>query len=166
MASEKVVLGIFDNYTDAAEAVDGLKNAGFLAEQISLLGRDTADLKPVVSHLTKSPDPLMSRFGIIGAVGGFLVGLSTIAIPGVGALLVAGPLIAAISGAAAGGAIGVVAGALVRFDVPETEARIYETHLTEGRILLAVHTQAAEQRFQAEEIMDRFGAIEIDTKAA
>jgi hypothetical protein len=81
-------------------------------------------------------------------------------------LLIAGPLIAAVSGATAGGVLGVVAGALTHFDVPEYEAKIYEAHLTQGKILVAAHSENDSERFKAEEVMEKNGAVEVDTKAA
>jgi outer membrane lipoprotein SlyB len=163
----KLVLGIFDDYAAAGQAVDELKDAGFAPGNISLLGKDTEELRPLLRKISSNkPDRLMTDLGVAGAIGGLLVGLSSIAVPGAGSILVAGPLVAAISGAAAGSAIGVVTGALVHFDVPETEAHSYEAHLTEGKVLVAVHTDAATERFKAEEALDRAGAVEIDTKAA
>lgn len=163
----KVVIGIFDEYADAAQAVDQLKAANFSGAEISLIGRDTDELPPVVAELSsRRPDRLMSSLGIAGAIGGLLVGLSTIMIPGIGVYAVAGPLVAALSGIAAGGALGVLAGALVRFDVPETEAKVYEARLSEGKLLVAVGAEQPDQRVTAEEILDRSGAMEVDTKAA
>jgi hypothetical protein len=163
----KVVIGIFEDYGLAAQAVEQLKAAAFNADDISLVGRSRTEMRPVVSEVVSNkPDKLMTDLGIAGAIGGLLIGLATIVIPGAGALMVAGPLVAAISGAAAGGAIGVVTGALVHFDVPEADARIYEGHLSSGKVLVAVHTEDPERRVKAEEILDSNGAIEIDTKAA
>ena len=166
MAS-KVIIGVFDDYNDAAKAVEGLREAGFEAKNISLLGKDTDELRPLASELRMTePDNVVTGFTVAGALGGFLIGLGTLLVPGVGQLVIAGPLMAALSGAAAGSYIGFLTGALAHFDVPETEAKIYESHLTAGKVLIAVHAELPEERFKAEEVMDRFGAIEVDTKAA
>jgi hypothetical protein len=165
--SSKVVIGVFDDYNDASQAVEGLRQAGFAAKDISLLGKDTDELRPLVSDLhSAEPDKVVTGFTVAGAFGGFLIGLGTLLVPGIGQLVIAGPLLAALSGAAAGSYIGFLTGALAHFDVPETEAKLYETHLTAGKVLIAVHAELPEERFRAEEIMDRFGAIEVDTKAA
>lgn len=165
MAS-RVVIGIFDSYAHASDTVEALKTAGFSMDQLSLIGRDTSEMRPVISHLENTPDKMIGNLTVAGAVGGFIVGLAVVAIPGLGALVVAGPIIAAISGAAAGGAIGAVTGALVHFDVPETEAKVYESHITEGKVLLAAHVETPEERFKAEQVMEQCGAVEVDTKAA
>lgn len=167
MAS-KVVIGIFEDYVSGGECVEALKTAGFSTEHISVVGRDLDELRPVTSHVVDNttPDKTVVNTTLGGAALGALVGLATVAIPGVGALFVAGPIMAAISGAAAGTYIGFLTGALAHFDVPQYVAEVYETHLTAGKVLLAVHTDVPEARLRAEEIMDRFGAIEVDTKAA
>lgn len=167
MAS-KVVIGVFDDYTAAGNAVEALKNADFSLEQISIVGRDLDELRPVTSHVvqTDRPDKTVVNMTLGGAAAGFIVGLASMALPGVGALWVAGPIMAAIAGASAGTYIGFLTGALAHFDVPQYQADVYEAHLTAGRVLLGVHTEVPEERAKAEDVMDQFGAIEVDTKAA
>jgi len=165
--SGKIVIGIFDDYQAAAKGIEALKEAGFQAQDISILGSDQEDLRLVAAELdleAKGADKVVTTCGAIGAVGGSLLGLSLLALPGAGALLAAGPLMAALSGAAAGGVIGVITGALIHFDVPEYEAKVYAGHLTEGKVLVAVHTESHDDRVRAEDIMDENGALEIDTK--
>jgi hypothetical protein len=163
----RMVIGVFDDYERAAEAVEKLKPSGFKAEQISLVGRSVEELRPLVSEMSdQHADKLITRFAIFGAIGGALAGIATIVIPGLGAMVIAGPLLAAFSGAAAGTALGVVAGALAHFDIPEDEAKIYEGHLSAGKVLVAVHTSQQQERVTAEEIFDTAGAIEVDSKAA
>lgn len=167
MAS-KVVIGVFDDYESAGEAIEGLKAAGFESERLSIVGQDLDDMRSVTSHVveTDKPDSVVTNMTIGGAVGGLLIGLASVMIPGVGALWVAGPIMAAVSGAAAGTYIGFLAGVLSHFDVPQYQAKLYETHLTAGKVLLAVHSEIPEERFKAEQVMDQHGAIEVDTKAA
>ena len=163
----KVVMGVFNDYASAAAAIEELKNEEFTPDEISLVGRQTDEMIPLASGLaTHEPDRFVTTLAIAGAVIGFLCGLFTIYQPGIGALTVAGPLLAAICGAAAGTALGVIAGMFVHFDVPEYESRVYEGNLTRGKTLVAVRTEQLEERFRAERVFDRFGAIEVDTKAA
>jgi hypothetical protein len=166
--TSKVVIGIFDDYVSAGDAIEALKTAGFSTDDLSIVGRDLDDMRPVTSHVveTDRPDKTVTGMTIGGAAAGFLIGLASMALPGVGALFVAGPIMAAISGAAAGTYIGFLAGALTHFDVPQYQADIYESQLTAGKVLVAVHTEVPEERAKAEQVMDQFGAIEVDTKAA
>ena len=77
----------------------------------------------------------------MGAVaGGALAALAaaaTILIPGVG-LVVAGPIAAALAGAGAGGVTGGIIGGLIGYGIPEERAKLYETGLKEGGIVLGV----------------------------
>jgi hypothetical protein len=165
--SDKIVIGIFDNYEQATHAVELLRQAEFEAKDISVLGADPDELRMVAVDLeSKRPDSVVTTCGIIGALGGFTVGLATLAIPGVGAFLAAGPLMAAISGAAAGGMLGIIAGGLIHFDVPEYDANVYETHLTQGKVLVSVHTDQHDLRVLAEDIFEECEAFEISTKAS
>lgn len=167
MTNNRVVIGVFDDYADAAMALEDLKVAGFSSEKISLIGPDADEMRPVTSQVVKgAQNSALGHFTVGGAIAGFLVGLATVAIPGTGALVVAGPLMAAFSGAAVGSYLGIVAGALVHFDIPEYEAQVYEAELTAGKVLIAVHADEQDERFRAEQVMDRNGAIEVDTKAA
>ncbi len=164
----KVVIGIFDNYEVAGETLDGLKAAGFSGDSVSIVGKDLDDMRPTTAHVLEIDNTFkfVRNMTIAGAVSGLLVGLASVLIPGMGGFLVAGPIMAAISGASAGTYIGFLAGVLVHFDVPEYQAKIYERQLTAGKILLAVHTDDPEERFSAEQIMDEHGAMEVETKAA
>lgn len=163
--SDKIVIGIFDSYEQATSAVELLGKAEFEAKDISVLGADPDEIRLVAANLeSKRPDTVITTCGIIGALGGFTVGLATLSIPGVGAFLAAGPLMAAISGAAAGGMLGIIAGGLIHFDVPEYDANVYETHLTQGKVLVSVHTDLHDMRVLAEDIFEECGAFEVSTK--
>ena len=90
-----------------------------------------------------------------------MAGVGTLAIPGVGPLIAAGPIMAALSGAAAGAAFGGVAGALVGYGIPEYEAKRYEGKVREGNILISVHTEDHRARSDAREIFERCGAEDV-----
>ncbi len=80
--------------------------------------------------------------GVVGgAVGATLVGFAAaaaaLAIPGLG-LVIVGPLAGAIAGAAAGATTGGLVGLLVGAGIPEERAKVYETELKEGGIVLGV----------------------------
>jgi hypothetical protein len=92
---------------------------------------------------------------------GWLAGIGTLAIPGVGPLIAAGPIMAALSGAAAGGAVGTLAGALVGLGIPEYEAKQYEGKVKNGNILISVHTEDSKERNIAKEIFDRAHAEDV-----
>lgn len=76
----------------------------------------------------------------IGGLGGVLVGLGVLAVPGIGPLLAAGPLAGALGGLLAGGAAGGVIGGLSAIGVPEEYARDYAARIEQGHTLVSVRT--------------------------
>src|SRR5205085_7687837 len=100
--------------------------------------------------------------GILGGLGGWLVGIGALAIPGVGPLLAAGALGAALTGAAIGAGVGAIAGALVGMGIPEDEAKYYEGEVRVGRTLVTV--QATGWYEEARDIMRDHGAYDIEDR--
>jgi uncharacterized membrane protein len=98
--------------------------------------------------------------GLIGALGGLLVGLGTLALPGLGAIVAAGPLAAALGGAAIGAATGGLIGALVDAGVPREYATTYASHVERGHVLLTVRTESVPPA-RAREIMVHAGAVNV-----
>ena len=92
---------------------------------------------------------------------GLLAGIGALAIPGVGPFIAAGPIMAALSGAAVGAAIGGIAGALVGLGMPEYEAKQYEAKVKAGHILISVHTDNSDEAKQIKKIMKDSNAEDI-----
>ena len=82
-----------------------------------------------------------------GGLFGLCVGAAFLVLPGIGPIVVAGPLTAAlvagIEGALAGTALGSLAGALVGWGVPREKALKYETHVKGGKFLVVVRGEPA-----------------------
>jgi hypothetical protein len=70
---------------------------------------------------------------------------------------------AALAGAGAGGAVGGITGALIGMGIPEYAAKRYEVQVKEGGILLSVHSDNAEWKKRAKEILERTGAQDISS---
>jgi hypothetical protein len=97
---------------------------------------------------------------LIGGLGGLLVGLGALAIPGVGPIIAAGPILAAITGAGLGAVTGGMVGVLVDLGIPDAEAHVYAEGVRRGYNMVAV--QAPESRVdQAKLIMDRAGLVDL-----
>jgi uncharacterized membrane protein len=161
------VSGIRDSRSQAEAAVEALqREPGIGINDISVLMPDQrASHDFAHEHNTKAPEGAVtgaSAGGLLGGTLGLLAGIGALAIPGIGPLIAAGPVLAALSGAAAGAALGGVSGALVGMGIPEIEARTYEGRLRSGNILIAVHTESAETRRAANDILRRAGAHDID----
>ena len=159
------VICIVPTESQAHTAVDALKNAGFSNTDISVLMPDTAGVRDLAyeGH-TKAPEGTAAGTttgAVIGGALGWLAGIGALAIPGVGPFVAAGPIMAALSGAALGAATGGVAGALIGLGIPEYEAKQYDAKLREGNIILSVHTDLDEEAKRAEETLKAVGAKDI-----
>jgi hypothetical protein len=163
------VLCIANGLPQAEAIVMDLKNAGFSNDDISVLMPDTAGTRDFAhEHKTKAPEGAATGGavgGVLGGTLGWLAGIGSLAIPGIGPFIAAGPIMAALGGAALGAAAGGLTGTLVGMGIPEIEAKAYEGKIREGNILLSVHTEDAEERSVAKEIFKRAGADSISTTA-
>ena len=159
---KKSVFCIATSESQAATVVDRLRNAGFSNHDISALFPDksgTRDFAP--SKGTKAPGGAATDAGtgaVLGGALGWLAGIGALAIPGVGPLVAAGPMVASLSGAVGVSAVGRIAGALIVMGIPEFEAQRFEAKVKAGGILISVHTedadevQLADQIFQEEDV--------------
>src|SRR5256885_7646982 len=163
----KAVFCIAKNLVHAEAMVEELKNAGFAANDISVLFPDKHGTKDFAhEHHTKAPEGAAAGAGAGGVLGGalgWLAGIGALAIPGVGPFIAAGPVMAALSGAAVGAAVGGVGGALVGLGMPEYEAKRYEGKIRAGNILISVHSDDSEQTKRAKEVFERCNADDIST---
>ena len=99
----------------------------------------------------------------LAAVLGLLAGIGALAIPGLGPFIAAGPIMAALSGAAVGATTGGVVGGLVGLGIPEIEAKRYDEKLKKGNYLIAVHTAESDDVDRAKHIFKNAGAEDIST---
>jgi hypothetical protein len=163
----KAVICIAKSEEQATRIVDDLKAAGFSNNDVSVLLPDRAGSRDFAhEHHTKAPEGAATGAvagGVTAGVLGWLVGIGSLAIPGVGPFIAAGPIMAALGGVAAGGAVGGLAGALVGFGIPEYEAKQYEGKIKNGNIMISVHTDDSRQRKIAKEIFDRDHATDVSS---
>src|SRR5207302_2631494 len=113
---------------------------------------------------TKAPEGVTSGVvagGITGGVLGLLTGIGALAIPGLGPLIAAGPIVAALAGAGAVGTLGGIIGALVGMGIPEYEARRFEGRIRDGGVLLSVHCDNSDWVKRAKEVMAHAGGQDI-----
>ena len=153
--------------TQAESIIESLKAAGFSNNDISALLPDKRSTKDFAhEHNTKAPEGAATG-GVaglgVGAAVGWLAGIGALAIPGVGPFIAAGPIMAALGGAAVGTAAGGIVGALVGMGIPEFEAKRYDAKIREGNILISVHTEDGKQRDVAKDIFKRLGADDVST---
>lgn len=151
----------------AEDLVQQLKVAGFANSDISVLMSDQAGTKDfAINNETKAPEGAATGVGAgmaVGGVLGWLAGIGTLAIPGVGPLIAAGPIMAALSGAALGGTVGGITGALIGLGIPEYEAKRYEGRLKDGAALISVHSENADETERAKQLMTAVGGEDISS---
>lgn len=155
---------------DAEAIVDDLKGAGFSNASISALMPDKRATRDFATeHHTKAPEGATTG-GVagmgVGAGLGWLAGIGALAIPGLGPFIAAGPIMAALSGAAIGTATGGIIGALVGMGIPEIEAKHYDEKVRGGHVLISVHVDDLAERERAREIFARHNAEDISTGEA
>jgi len=141
------VIGMFAGRHEAERAVQRLNEAGVGVDAISVAMRhDVGEASSVLTEAAVTHD-LGDDGSAVGAVSGAAVGTlvgllvagSTIVLPGVGPFLVAGPLVAALTGAGVGAASGGLLGALVGSGIPENEAPEFLAGVEAGRVIVVAH---------------------------
>jgi hypothetical protein len=146
-----------------------LKQAGFTSDDISALLPDRSGTRDFAhEHHTNAPEGATAGGAVglgLGAGLGWLAGIGALAIPGVGPFIAAGPIMAALGGAAVGTATGGIIGALVGMGIPEFEAKRYDAKVREGSILISVHTESGHQRGVARDVFKRNNADDISSGA-
>jgi hypothetical protein len=168
MSSKNVaVFGIYATPATAEAAVDHLLANGFTNSAISVLLPDDESTRAFAHEKsTKAPEGTatgVATGGVIGGTLGLLAGIGALAIPGVGPLIAAGPIMATLAGVGAGGAVGGVVGALVGMGIPEYEAKRYEGHIKAGGVLLSVHCETTEKIARAKDLLKHTGAQDISS---
>ena len=152
---------------ESISMVDDLRDARFVSSGISVRNADKSDTRDF-SHEknTKLPEGAATD-GVAGmgagAILGRLAGIGSLAIPGVGPSIAAGPIVAALRRAAVGGVVGVVIGALVGMSIPEYEAKLYDANIWGGNPPPSVHTDHSNQVKTVKEIYERAGAQDIQS---
>lgn len=161
------VFGIYPNQSTLEAAVLRLQAEGFRGTDISVLYPENIGTKDFGHEkASKAPEGATTGAGtgaVVGGALGWLVGIGSLAIPGLGPFIAAGPIMAALAGAGVGGAVGGVTGALVGMGIPEYEAKRYEGRVVKGGILLSVHSDNSEWTSKAKALLEETGAEDISS---
>jgi len=168
----KTVVGLYDRFEDAQQVVRALIDGGFRQDDINLIARDEKGeysryLQSHEGEMEEKKEGIATGAGagaVLGGIGGLLVGLGALAIPGIGPVIAAGPILAALAGAGVGAAVGGLVGALVEMGVPEDQANRYVEGIRRGGTLVSVRTDDTNSS-RAVDIMNRFNPIDINRQA-
>lgn len=143
----KTIMRLYDDLSNARNAVKDLVQAGFARETISLVAKDSDGRYATEFEQQKSqsgeslPDDEEEGAitgGIIGGLAGMMLGLGVAAIPGIGPVIAAGPLATMLLGAGTGTITGSLVGAIAEWEVPNEEAEYYAERVQQGRTLVCV----------------------------
>lgn len=171
------VIGIFEDRINATAAIEELEDLGFNPKDVSIVVKEAvsgAGISGVKGgSAAEGAVSGAATGGVLGGLTGLLVGIGALAIPGVGAFLVGGPIAIAlgltgaaattISGAATGALAGGVVGGLIGLGVPEETAREYEQQIREGAVLLAVPARTGTNEERIRQIFDEYKAEQVRT---
>jgi len=152
----KAVIGVFSDRDSAEKAVRQLRSQGFNTEEINIIskGQKNDGSKTYEDDIT---DGALTG-GTLGGIGGLLVGAGALAIPGIGPIIAAGPIAAALSGAVAGS----IAGGLIDWGIPAETSQRYEQSVAQGNILAVIRAEATKVQ-QAAQILRQNGASDVES---
>ena len=168
MTEKKIaVFGIYRDSYHAEQGLNRLIASGFTNDDVSILLPAHSSSKDFGHEKsTKAPEGATAGAtagGVLGGALGLLAGIGVLAIPGLGPLIAAGPIMASLAGLGAGGALGGVIGSLVGMGIPEYEAKRYEGRVKAGGVLLSVHCDTNAQIETAEDLLKERGAEDISS---
>ncbi len=166
-SKDTAVFGIDRSYAEAERGVDRLAAAGFSNNHISALLPDHQGSKDFAHEKnTKAPDDAgegLTPGSVVSGTLGFLAGMSALAIPGLGPIIAAGPIMATMASLKVGGALGGLVGPLVALGLPEREAERYEGRVKAGGVLLSVHCANPYEVSGAKDLLLASGAEDVFT---
>jgi len=167
--SDRIASAVFDSQDEAQRALSELQSAGINQGAISIIGRNGEQSSADGDSLGSGDDEGANKDAavkgaIAGGVGGALLGVAALAIPGVGPLAAAGAIASsAVPGAAGIGAglglfAGGLTGALTKHGVSDEDASYYEDRIHSGGTFLSVDAESAGVTVEtAREILYRNG---------
>jgi len=160
------VVAVYANHSQAEEAVKELQRSGYDMKKLSIVGKDYHTDEHVVGYYnTGDRMKYWGKFGAFwGGIWGLLFGAAAFAIPGIGPVLVAGPLVAWIIGALEGavvvGGVSAIGAGLYGIGVPKDSIVKYELALKSDKFVIVAHGTADEVA-KAKDILRATRAVEI-----
>jgi hypothetical protein len=169
MARNTSVMGIYPDRTTVSDAINVLRKAGYRAADISILSSDNQGSKDFGHEKrTKALEGAATGAAagaVVGAALAWFISIQTVTITVLGSLVAAGPVLAGLAGAGAGGALGWIAGLLAGLRLPEYVAKRYAGRIRRGGILLSVHCDSQEWCGRAKKTLKDTGARHISSSS-
>ncbi|MFN3997917.1 hypothetical protein [Algoriphagus sp.] len=147
-SDKRVLTGMFRDRESTENAYNSLNERGYSKDDINLVmsdetrkahyNEDESDRTEIGTKAAEHAGKGSAIGGTIGAIVGVVAAIGTsVVIPGLG-ILIAGPIAAGLAGAGAGGLTGGIIGALVGSGIPEARAKLYESGIKEGNVVISV----------------------------
>jgi hypothetical protein len=167
MVRNTSVMGIYPDRTTASDAINVLNKAGYRLTDISVLSSDSQGSKDF-GHEKHSKAMEGAATGaaagaVLGAALAWFVWYKSLPIAGLEPLIAAGPILAAIAGAGAVGALGWIAGVLAGMRQSEYVAKRFAGRIRRGGILLSVHCDSPEWSDRAKKTLKDTGGRDISS---
>lgn len=169
--NENSVVAIYGTHAGAEEAVKELQHSGFDMKKLSIVGKDCHTEEHVVGYYNAGDR--MKYWGKLGAfwggLWGLLFGAAFFWVPGVGPLVVGGPLaswiVGALEGAAIVGGLSALGAGLYSIGIPKDSVLKYEHAVRNDKYLLVAHGTADEVQ-QAKRILEASQAHDVESYIA
>jgi uncharacterized membrane protein len=177
----KTYIALYQSLEDARDAINALRDFGIRHENISLIANDIQGeysryldendvMRLNVDEIAgerqiddESASRTASLGALIGGLTGLLAGLNALLIPGVGPVIAAGPVLAALAGAGIGALTGGIIGGLVNEGIPKPFAEAYAEALKRGNSLVLVHA-VPEQEKDVIAILQRYHPVDMEKR--
>ncbi len=169
----KTITALFDDKAVARGAVNELVDSGFDSNQISLISQadsneattPTTNLHASATTETKTIVHDAGIGAVVGGAGGLILGLAALAIPGIGPVIAAGPIVAALAGLGVGAATGGLVGAMEDMGLSYEQLEYYAEGVRRGNTLVTVHADEANID-KAQEIIKRHHPVDLERRKA
>ncbi len=167
MSEKNAVVGIFSTHVAAEASIKELQQGGFDMKKLSIVGKEYHTEEHVVGYYNAGDRMALwgKRGALWGGFWGLLFGSALFVIPGMGPLVVFGPLvgwiIGSLEGAVVVGGLSALGAALFSIGIPHDSVMEYESALKSDKFLVIAHG-TAEQAAQAKSILETSGAVQSD----
>ncbi|SRR5579871_5442116 len=171
MTKENAIVAVYNTHKEAEASVQELHRAGFDLKKLSIVGKDYHTDEHVVGYYNAGDRmKYWGKFGAFwGGLWGLLFGAAFFAVPGIGPVLVAGPLVAWIVGALEGavvvGGLSAIGAGLYSIGIPKDSILRYELALKANKFLLLAHGTAGDVA-RAREIIVTTHPAELNVHSA
>lgn len=150
MTDTNAVIAAYESHSAAEDAVKELVKSGFDMKKLSVVGKDYHTDEHVVGYYNAGDR--MKYWGKLGAfwggLWGLLFGAAFFWVPGIGPVLVGGPLVAwivaGLENAVVAGGLSVIGAGLYSIGIPKDSIVTYEAAIKAGQYLVVAHGTAAE----------------------